>query len=239
MSHIFLFLDTETTGNQPEDRLCQLAYKCSDTGEVCDELFKPPLPISVESSAVCHITNRMVADKPVFVGSDAHATLKRFFTDPDMITVAHNAQFDLEMLRKEALTPGRHICTLKVARDLDQEGVIPRYNLQYLRYYYDFDVEATAHDALGDVVVLERLFNHLLKQVMEKKNIDESTAIEYMIEVSSKPSVIKMFNFGKYNGQKISDVATTDRGYLTWLYNQKMQNPSMEEDWLYTLKQFI
>ena len=39
-----IFLDTETTGNEGKDYLCQLAYKTGD--EVFSELFKPPLPIA-------------------------------------------------------------------------------------------------------------------------------------------------------------------------------------------------
>jgi DNA polymerase III epsilon subunit-like protein len=39
-----IFLDTETTGNESKDRLCQLAYKEAGDGEKFSELFKPPLP---------------------------------------------------------------------------------------------------------------------------------------------------------------------------------------------------
>ncbi len=37
---------------------------------------------------------------------------------------------------KEGIKTPRFICTLKVARFLDTEGIIPEYNLQYLRYYH-------------------------------------------------------------------------------------------------------
>ncbi|MEJ0002331.1 MAG: 3'-5' exonuclease [bacterium] len=60
-----IFLDTETTGNEPEkDFLCQLAYKSAS--ETFCELFKPPVSIPPEASAITHITNKMVADKPAF-----------------------------------------------------------------------------------------------------------------------------------------------------------------------------
>ena len=38
---------------------------------------------------------------------------------------------------------------LKLARYLDKNGVIPKYNLQYLRYYLGLEIEAMPHDALG------------------------------------------------------------------------------------------
>ena len=78
-----IFLDTETTGNESKDRLCQLAYKEAGDGEKFSELFKPPLPIAIESSAVCHITNKMVADKPAFVDSPHFASVKKLLEDAD------------------------------------------------------------------------------------------------------------------------------------------------------------
>jgi DNA polymerase III alpha subunit (gram-positive type) len=57
--------------------------------------------------------------------------------------VAHNAAFDLEMVKKEGIAPKNVVCTMKLARFLDKEGVIPHYGLQYLRYYLDIRIEAT------------------------------------------------------------------------------------------------
>ena len=65
---MFIFLDTETTGTEKEDRLCQLAYK-TEKGGIVNKLFGPPLPIKTDSMCVHHITNEMVADKPAFKGS--------------------------------------------------------------------------------------------------------------------------------------------------------------------------
>ena len=49
-----IFLDTETTGIGPEDRLCQVAYHFG--GREAESLFRPPVPISIESMAIHHIT---------------------------------------------------------------------------------------------------------------------------------------------------------------------------------------
>ncbi|MBW2635869.1 MAG: 3'-5' exonuclease, partial [Deltaproteobacteria bacterium] len=43
---MYIFLDTETTGTGPDDRLCQIAFKNED-GLVVDELFNPGMPISL------------------------------------------------------------------------------------------------------------------------------------------------------------------------------------------------
>lgn len=230
-----IFFDTETTGNEPKkDFVCQLAYKTTDA--TFSELFKPLIPIPPEASAITHITNKMVADKPSFKESINYGTIKLLFEDPNSVVVAHNAKFDLAIIDKEDITPTNFICTLRVARYLDKGNVIPQYKLQYLRYYLDIEIEAEAHDALGDVLVLEKLFERLLVKIMKEESIDESKAIERMIEISSKPSLMNMFNFGKYNGKTVTEVTNLDRGYLEWMLAQKEQNPDNEEDWIYTLK---
>jgi exodeoxyribonuclease X len=230
-----IFLDTETTGNEPaKDFLCQLAFKTS-TDTFC-ELFKPPVSIPPEASAITHITNKMVADKKAFQESDNYGAIKLMLEDPTSVMVAHNAKFDLAIIKNEGIVPANHICTLRVARALDTKNVIPQYKLQFLRYYLDIDIEADAHDALGDVLVLEKLFERLLDKVMKEYSLDTDGAIEKMIEISSKPSMMNSFAFGKHNGKTVEEVKRIDPGYLDWMLTQKEQNPDNEEDWIYTLK---
>ncbi len=62
---MFIFLDTETTGAGPDDRLCQLAFKAGQGRGVCG-LFNPGRPIAIEAMAVHHITNEMVKNRPPF-----------------------------------------------------------------------------------------------------------------------------------------------------------------------------
>lgn len=240
-----IFFDTETTGNEPKkDFLCQLAYKTYDPNkeqksEIFCELFKPEISIPPEASAITHITNKMVADKSNFKESKNYKDIKKLFEDKESIVVAHNAKFDIAIIDKEDIHPTNFICTLRVARYLDKENIIPQYKLQYLRYYLDIEIEATAHDALGDVLVLEKLFERLLKKLMEQENIDEEKALKRMIDISSRPSLMTMFNFGKYTGKTIQEVLSTDKGYLEWMLYQKEQNPDNEEDWIYTLKYYL
>lgn len=233
-----IFLDTETTGNTKDDFLCQIAYHERGTSEFFNELYKPLKPIPPEASAVTHITNKHVADKPEFKTSNDYENVKQLLESDDVVLVAHNAMFDIGMLQNEGINPKNFICTLRVARDMDESGVIPKYNLQFLRYYLELDVEAQAHDALGDIMVLEALFDRLLKKQIELSGSEES-AIQKMIEVSSHPSILRNFSFGKYSGRTIEEVAKMDRGYLEWLYEQKKSSDQNEEDWLYTLHHFL
>jgi DNA polymerase III epsilon subunit-like protein len=231
-----IFFDTETTGNTEKDFLCQIAYK-SDS-EQFTGLYKPPVKIPPEASAVHHISNKMVADKQSFAESDA-PKIKKLFEDKDTVVVAHNAPFDLMIVKKEDIVPSNFICTLRVARHLDKDGKIDRYNLQYLRYLLDIEVDATAHDALGDVLVLEQLFERLKKKIMDEDGVDEAEAINKMIEISSHPSIFRTFNFGKHLGKSIEEVASIDRGYLEWLLAQKEASDQIDEDWIYTLRHHL
>ncbi len=237
MAYKLLFFDTETTGSREDDRLIQIAYKYED--QTVSELFKAPLPIQIEAMAVHHITNKMLEDKPAFLYSATHKELHDLAHDENTIFVAHNAPFDLGMLKREGIIPLKSICTLKVVRAIDEANKIPSYKLQYLRYLLDIDVEATAHDALGDVLVLEKVYRYLEQEMQKKHGIENDAAIEMMLEISGKPSLLKHINFGKHKGKTIEEVARTDKGYLEWLYNEKKKNPADETDWLYTLEYYL
>ncbi len=232
-----IFFDTETTGNTEKDFLLQIAYKTDS--ESFTGLYKPEVKIPPEASAVHHITNKMLADKQSFKASTDSGKIKKLFEDKDSVVVAHNAPFDLMIIKKEDITPNKFICTLRVARDLDTEGKIERYNLQYLRYLLDLDVEATAHDAMGDVLVLEKLFERLKNKIIKENGLSEDETIEKMIEISSHPTLMKTFGFGKHNGKKIEEVLAIDRGYLEWLLAQKLESSQMEDDWIYTLQHHL
>ena len=232
-----LFLDTETTGNDPKkDRLCQISYKTDDG--IVTEYFKPPIPISIKSSSITHITNKMVEGKPAFKESELFPILQNLLKE--QVLIAHNALFDIAMLEAEGLEVPQFICTLRLARHLDVDGVIPEYGLQFLRYYLDLNVEGRAHDAEGDVLVLEALFNRLFEK-MKKENpeLKDEEIIKQMIEISNTPSLIKKFTFGKHKDRSLEDVAREDRGYLEWLHTQKTQNGEDDEDWMHTLRYYL
>ena len=231
-----IFLDTETTGNEIlKDRLCQVCYKTS--AGFYSGYFKPPIPVSIKSMSITNITNKMLENKEVFRGSEMKKDLQNRLDSG--ILVAHNAKFDCAMLEAEGMSVSRRICTLRVARHLDPENLIPEYNLQYLRYYLDLNVEdAYAHDAEGDVKVLCALFERLLSKMI-KEGLTEEKAIAEMLDVSSRPSLFKLFNFGKYKDRKIEEVVKTDRGYLQWMLDKKIEDGSQDEDWIHTLEYFL
>lgn len=232
-----IFFDTETTGIGEEDHLCQIAYKTEDA--IFMGMYKPPLPIPPGASAVHHITNEMVKDKAAFIKSPDFQTIKNLFENENSILVAHNMPFDFAMIKKEGILPKNTICTLRVARYLDKHGKFAKHNLQFLRYALGIEIDATAHDAMGDVFVMEQLYLRLIKKIMEEDKLNEPEAIKKMIDISSKPSLLRNISFGKHVGKKVEEVLQTDRGYLEWLLAQKEMKSQGEEDWIYTLKHYL
>jgi exodeoxyribonuclease X len=224
---VFIFLDTETTGNGPADRICQIAFKTEECAAV-NELFNPGMPITIDAMTVHHITNEMVRDKGSFRGSDTWKQLRDLIMPNTNVMVAHNAAFDVGMLKKEGLEPQSVICTLKLARYFDKDGVIPKYGLQYLRYYLGLNVDAVPHTALGDILVLEALFNRIYAKAVIEFGDD---AVARMIEVSKNPVLYRRMPFGKHKGLKMEEVPVD---YLQWL-----SGTDLEEDLRYTIEKYL
>jgi exodeoxyribonuclease X len=224
---MFIFLDTETTDIGPDDRLCQIAYKPEGEEPVC-ELFNPGRPISIEAMSIHHITNKMVENKPTFQGSRLYVQLNTLVQDEGNVFVAHNAKFDVEMLKREGIHLNRVICTLKLARYLDTNGVIPKYNLQYLRYYLGLEIDAKPHDALGDILVLEAVFQRIFDKFISNGLSDP---VDEMIKISSNPILIARMPFGKHRGQLFSEIPPD---YLEWLLTT-----DLDEDMEYTVKRCL
>lgn len=236
-----IFIDTETTGVDEKDRLFQVAYDYNGTQK--EELFLPPIPISIESSEVTHYTNDDIKNKKSFKESKFKIELEKIFQKKNTILVAHNAKFDIKMLKKEKIKKiNSFIDTYKLAQVLDTQGKLNAYRLQYLRYALKLNIgKIPAHQALSDVIVLKSLFKRLYKKMKnDNPKKKDNEIIKKMIEISKAPILIKKFNFGKYKGLTVEEVAKKDIGYLNWLLKEKIKQENEDnEDWLFTLKQYI
>ena len=232
------YFDTETTGTDKEDRLVQIAYRYPAASEDVNAYFKAPLPIKYLAMAVHHITQKMVDDRPAFIDDSVSSRIATL-AEQGVVFVAHNAQFDVKMLAKEGIEIPTYICTLKVIKYLDVDLKCECYQQQYLRYLAGIEVEAHAHDAWGDILVLEQLFIRFLKTLMKREKLSCEDAIDKMISITLEPSEIKVFTFGKHKGVKIADIAQSDNGYLKWLYKEKSGEEEPDEDWIYTLEKYV
>ena len=137
---------------------------------------------------------------------------------------------------------GGFICTMKVAMAMYD---LPQYKMQYLRYLWGIeDDSATAHDAEGDVAILEKVFDHMLAEYMEtggsyggavKGSPTEDAALDAFITISKNPILLRRMTFGQYAGKTFDEVAAADRGYLRWLSTLKDKG----EDFEYTIQHYL
>ena len=217
----FIILDTETTGVKEEDRIIQLSFLVTDEHneiqEIYDNFCMPPVPISYEAMAVHHITPEKIANSDILKKTPAFKKLQQLNT-PENILVIHNAKFDLDMLFREDFENNMQLIdTFSVLKHLYPEE---RHSLQINRYSLGlykkeqhlidtYNIEINAHDALGDVVVLKLLLDHLLKE----------NSIEQLLKLTKEPILYDKFYNGKYKREKIEDVIQKDPGYIEYLLN--------------------
>lgn len=234
----YLFFDTETTDVQSKD-IIQLAIITQDN-TVLNKYFKPIQKIEFAAMAVHHITPEMLEDKELFEDSTVSKnevdsmfngkTLKEYlnFLAENYIWVAHNAEFDLEVLAKKGITVPKYICTYKLARnmltDIDGKSDLESYALQFLRYYLGLykledNEHITAHDALSDVYFLRNLFEYIQK--------NSSFTAEQMMQITKEPAIMRNMHFGKYAGRTLEDIAKLDREYLQWVEESMTDKPDL------------
>ncbi len=215
-----IILDTETTGVAEADRICQLSYLvCDEKGEILElhnDLCTPPLPISFEAMSIHHITPEMIEGMPTCIETTALKRLAELNT-PDNLMVIQNAEFDLGMLVKEGLiSQMKLVDTFRILRAL--HPLDTPHGLQFKRYQWGLykqeqplidklGIVISAHDALGDVIVLKHLYEKLC----------EEHTVQSMIELCSKPIILEYIPFGKHKGKRFEEVALEARNDLRYM----------------------
>jgi DNA polymerase III epsilon subunit-like protein len=171
-----LVFDTETDGlittlAAKQDRLPQilsLYYNVVnlETGtSMATEsfLFKPSKPIPEDMTKIHGITNEMVKDAPAFV-EKADFLFDAFMAMP--LVIAHNAQFDTDMLRIEMQRCNREMRFNRVLCTVEQTIWLEGYRLSLTNLYkllFNRDFEEK-HSASGDVTALSECCVELYKR---------------------------------------------------------------------------
>ena len=241
----YILFDTETTGNQENDRIIQLGamiVHSKDNIEVYDELCSTEIPISIEAMEVHNITPDIIKNKPSYKELAFTKKLEELNKKENYL-IAHNISFDLGMLEKEGFeNQYTLIDTLRCAKHLLPDS--PYHRLQYLRYSLELylseaeeanklDVTIKAHDAIGDVLVMKLLLSKLV--TLAKEQFPGENPMETLVKLTHTPVLIKIFKFGKYKGQEVSEIANTDKGYLQWMQS----NMDLDEDLSFTLNYYL
>jgi DNA polymerase III epsilon subunit-like protein len=241
----YVLFDTETTGNQEQDRIIQVGamiVHSKNEIEVFDELCLAPVPISIEAMEVHNITPDLIADKGLYDETDFALKVQQL-NQKENYLIAHNISFDLAMLEKEGFQNNYTLIdTLRCAKHLLPES--PNHRLQYLRYALElYQIEQAeadnlgitikAHDAIGDVLVMKLLLSKLVRLTQEK--FTGVNPMQKLAELTQTPVMMKTFKFGKYKDREIAEVVTEDRGYITWM----RANLDLDEDMTFTLDYYL
>ena len=244
MAYYVLF-DTETTGNQEDDKVIQFGAMIVDQKgkvEAFDELCSTDVAIKLEAMEVHNITPDLLNGKPKAIETNFYKKLEELNSNENFL-IAHNISFDMGMIKKEGfINQYQLIDTLRCAKHLFPE--LAYHRLQYIRYALElYKVEETeaakhnitikAHDAIGDVLVMKLFLTKLVGKCREI--YPDYNPIEKLVDLTKTPVFIKTFKFGKHKGKDIEAVAREDAGYLNWMRT----NMELDEDLRYTLDKVL
>lgn len=224
-----IFFDLETTGvNITKDRIVEISYiKVMPNGTELSKTIRinPGMPIPPSATAIHHITDADVQDKPHF--KDIAKDLSKVFEGCDIAGFNSN-RFDIPLLMEEFLRAGinfdiskrKFIDIQTIFHKMEQRTLVAAY-----KFYCNKNLEE-AHSALADTRAtyevlkaqldryegaLENDVDFLSKFSMQNKNVDLAGRIIY------NDNNIEVFNFGKYKGQPVEEVLKKDPGYFGWM----------------------
>ncbi len=223
-----IFFDLETTGTSiSHDRIVEISMiKLMPNGEerVRTLRVNPGMPIPAEATAVHHITDADVADKPPFkaIAKDLAAS----FTGCDIAGFNSN-RFDIPMLAEEFGRAGvsfdfsrpRFIDVQTIFHKKEQRTLVAAY-----KFYCGKDLEE-AHSANADTrATYEVLLAQLERYADLPRDVEglsdyssQNRNVDLMGRVILNDSNVEIINFGKYKGQPVVEVLRRDPGYYSWI----------------------
>lgn len=232
-----VFFDLETTGlNIASDRIVELSYyKVFPNG--CSEgktfRVKPTymmlgqelqMHISEEASAVHGIYDEDLVNCPTF--KDIAKEIVRVLEDSDLAGYNSN-HFDLPLLAEEMMRVGVDV-DLKKKKMVDVFTIFqrqePRNLVAAYKFYCGKDL-TNAHSADADTMATYEVLMAQLERYDIPANVEglaEFTAgtvrfADFAGRIAYDADGVEVFNFGKYKGQRVSDVFRRDVGYYGWI----------------------
>ena len=223
-----VFFDLETTGvNVTHDRIIEISYiKVYPNGKEEEKTVRlnHEMPIPAEATAIHHITDDDVRDKPTF--KDVAKDLDKVFEGCDIAGFNSN-KFDIPLLVEEFLRAGINFDVSKrkfidiqtIFHKMEQRTLVAAY-----KFYCGKNLEE-AHSANADTRAtyevlkaqldrygnLENDVDFLSKFSSQNRNVDLAGRI--ILNADDK----EIFNFGKYKGQLVTEVLRRDPGYFSWI----------------------
>ncbi|MBQ7554053.1 MAG: ribonuclease H-like domain-containing protein [Bacteroidaceae bacterium] len=226
-----VFFDLETTGtNINSDRIVEICYlKVWPNGNEDAHTMRinPEMHIPEEASNVHGIYDDDVKDCPKF--KEVAKNIAKDFEGCDIAGFNSN-RFDVPLLAEEFLRAGIDI-DLERHRFIDVQVIYHKLEQRTLSAAYKFYCGKNledAHSALADT----RATYEVLKAQLDKYPDVLQNDMKWLSEYSSFTRNVdfagrmiydengaEVFNFGKYKGQKVTDVLAKDPGYYSWILN--------------------
>ena len=223
-----IFFDLETTGtNILKDRIVEISYIIvMPSGAESERTLRvnPEMHIPEEATAVHHITDEDVKDKPTF--RQVAQELANEFLGADLAGFNSN-RFDIPILMEEFLRAGVNI-DLSRRKFVDVQTIFHKMEQRTLiaayKFYCGKDL-TEAHSANADTRATYEVLKAQLDHYPSLRN-----DVEFLSEFSSQNKNVdlmgriiynadnkEVFNFGKYKGQLVEDVFRRDLGYYSWM----------------------
>jgi DNA polymerase-3 subunit epsilon len=225
-----VIFDLETTGmNIASDRIVELSYlKVFPDGREESKTYRinPTIPIPAETTAIHGISDEDVKDAPTF--KEVAQTLVNSFTGCDFAGYNSN-KFDLPLLAEEFLRADVTF-DLKKRKFIDVQVIFYKREQRTLSAAYQFycgkDL-VNAHSAEADVRATYEVLQSQLDRYDDLSNQIEplsvysaqTKSVDFVGRIVLNDNNEEIFNFGKYKGQKVSDVLVKDSSYYAWMMN--------------------
>lgn len=220
--------DLETTGTDiVTDRIVEISYlKVYPNG--CEEsktiLINPEMPIPETASAIHGIYDKDVVNCPTF--KEVAKEIMRDIEGCDLAGFNSN-RFDIPLLAEELLRADVDVDLMR-RKFVDVQVIFHKMEQRTLKaaykFYCDKELE-NAHSAEADVKATYEVLQAQLDRYPELKNdiefLSKFTAhtnnVDFAGRIVYNDKGEEVFNFGKYKGQKVTDVLNKDIGYYGWI----------------------
>ncbi len=248
---VFSVFDTETTGDNTKraDKPIEIAAVKWTLKDGFLEIPKswmvdPEMSIHPSAVAVHGIEDEELIGKPKL-----EEILPEFLNYVDnTVLLAHNINFDLNMLPVLKEKDNPTIDTLRFARqiykigDLGYKGHDLRsHKSQELRYWLGIKIDTMglqAHRAAADILVTGEVFKQTLTKYLE---MTKGETLKDLLDFVNSPIMIEKMNFGKFKDRLISEVvkeeASNPKNYFAWLLREVNKgNMNIDPDLKYTIE---
>ncbi len=224
------FFDLETTGvSIGSDRIVEISIlKIHPDGnrDIKTLRINPQMPIPPGATAVHHITDEDVKDKPTF--KQVAQNIMQFLENCDFAGYNSNT-FDIPLLTEEFMRNGFEFDP-KNRKFVDVQNIFHKKEQRTLGAAYKFYCDKTienAHSAEADILATFEVLEAQLERYP-----DLETDVAWLADYSQKHKTAdlmgriifnekneEMFNFGKHKGRPVSLVLKNEPSYYDWMMN--------------------